>query len=239
VAKGNWRDNLDNTLLSVLQEKGVDAFLKVGVDFLNVNPKGDTKLKSQVAGEVCEVVLIGLSMEFARLSGYKMRTYHSVVLKDLRNPKGDFRTELDFVMVTPYFMLTTECKSYYGEVVIRDKCVLEHAGYSMDVWKQSKLHHTHLMQYGQQLVKPGLALPRPPIFANAFVFSNSRLSDERSIEGKKMLKVLTTSSVVQYYEAMFAKYRTPVFDFDRACSVISKCASSVKLHAEHKRFLGY
>lgn len=239
MAKGNWRDELDNALLDVLRNQGVEEFLQVGVDFLNVDPRGDTKLRSQVSGEVCEVILVGLSMNYAQVAKRKMRVYHSVVLKDLRDKGSDFRTELDAVIVTPYFILTTECKSYFGEVSIVDQCSLVHFGTKTDVWRQSKLHHMHLMNYAKQFVSAKIGMPQPPVFANAFVFSNSRLLDKRSQAGKRSLRVLTASNLIQYYEAMFKRYTTPIFDFDRACRVIGKCASSIKLHEDHKRFLGY
>lgn len=239
MAKGNWRDNLDNQLFDILAEEGTDAFLELSLGMLDINPRGDKQLRAQVNGEVCEVVLMGLSRKYLELSGNEGRVYHSVVLKDLQDVHGEFRTELDFVMVTPYFMLTTECKSYYGDISISGNCTLSHMGRDTDVYRQSRLHHTHLVRYAEQLSLPGQKLPRPPVFANAFMFSKGRINDRRSEAQRKTIRVLTTSDLVGYYNAMFKRYTKPAFNYERACTVLSKCAASVKLHAQHKKFLGY
>lgn len=233
----DWQKKLDNKLFSVLQNRGIEEFLQLGVLMLNIDPRGDKKLRGQVSGEVCEVMLVGITQRYAEVTKVPMRVFHSVVLKDLTNLHGDFRTELDAVIVTPYFILTSECKSYYGEVVVSDKCTLSHCGSSTDVWRQSRLHHRSLVQYSQQFVKTPVG--NIPVFANAFVFSNAVLRDERVGADKLALRVLTTRNVVPYYDAMFKRYKTPVFDYNRACKIFQACADSNKLHAEHKKFLGY
>lgn len=239
MAKGNWRDTLDTKLLDVLEKHGTDAFLNLSLDMLKVDHKGDREFRAQVNGEVCEVVIVGLSQQYIKLSGVKARVYHSVVLKDLRNLQGEFRTELDFVMVTPHFLLTSECKSYYGDISVTGNCTLSHAGQETDVYRQSKLHHSNLLEYSKQLVLPKVGVPRPPVFANAFVFSNGNINDKRPPEQRRLLRILTTSSLIDYYEAMFKRYQTNVFDYERACRIFEKCAGSVSLHSQHKKYLGY
>lgn len=239
MAKGDWRDQLGKKLFGVLDTYGTDKFLEVSCEMLGAQPKGGKGVKGLLNGEVCELVIIGLTQQYIKLAEVRAKAYHSVVLKDLKNIKGDFRTELDFVLVTPYFLLTSECKSYYGDIQVTGNCTLSHAGRDTDVYKQSKLHHKNLMEYSKQLMLPGKGVPTPPVYANAFVFSNGNIKDLRTPEQKKTLRILTTSSLVSYYEAMFKKFKTSVFDYERACRIFEKCANSEKLHQEHKDFLGY
>lgn len=237
MAKGNWRDTLDRKLLNVLKREGASAFLSLAVDMLGVDAEGDPQMKAQFVGEVCECVFWGLTKEYLRLKKHQAQVFHSVVLKDLHNMKSDFRTELDFVLVAPGFLLTTECKSYAGSVVITKECTLEHRGKSSDVWSQCKLHHSKLVLYGQQLVNPNQRIATPPVFANVFLFSNASVEDRR--RNSNLIRVDTASTIFSFYDAMFAKYRKPVFDYDRACKIFRLCSASKKLHAQHGEYVGY
>ena len=237
MAKGNWRDSLDRKLLGVLKKDGVAHFLELAASMLDVDAKGDPTMKAQFVGEVCECVFWGLTREYLEATGNEAQVFHSVVLKDLRDPKSDFRTECDVVLVTPCFMLTTECKAYSGKVVVSNECTLQHRGVSSDVYKQSKLHYDKLMLYAKQLVIPGKQLPAPPVLANAFLFSNSTVEDNRVDKNK--LRLVTTSSLINYYEAMFKRYTTPVFDYERACKIFKLCSASKKLHYQHGEYVGY
>ena len=219
MAKGNWRDELGRDMRRIVKDKGIGAFLDVAQEMLNVDARGDGKQKAQFVGEVCEIVNMELTKQYLALSGNKGTIFQSCVLHDLKNPKSDFRTELDTVLVTPYFLLTSECKSYSGELVITGQGTFTHRGMEADVYKQSLLHHTHLMRYGEQLTMPELKLPKPPVFANAFVFSNAKIIDKRSREAEARLRVVTTSELIAYLDAMFKKYNKPVFDYERAVKI--------------------
>ena len=167
------------------------------------------------------------------------KAYHSVVLKDLSNPYSDFRTELDFVLVTPSFILTTECKSYSGNLVITGDGVFTHRGKSTDVYQQNVLHHKYLLKYAVQLIIPGPGSPTVPVFANAFVFSNADIVDKRPAMSAKKMRIHTTSTLIDFYEQMFERYTHPVFNYQKACKVFHAGSQSKALHAEHARFLGY
>lgn len=237
MAKGNWRDTLDRKLLGVLKRDGTAQFLSLAVAMLGVDPEGDPKMKAQFVGEVCECVFWGLTKKYLEATKREAQVYHSVVLKDLRNPKSDFRTELDFVLVTPSFMLTTECKSYAGDVRVTQECTLEHKGMSSDVWRQSKLHYDKLVLYGEQLVLPNSRLPKLPVFANVFLFSNAAVEDRRT--RPDLLRVNTTATLFDFYDEMFRKYTRPVYDYERACKIFRLCSASKKLHAQHGEYVGY
>lgn len=239
MAKGNWRDSLDRKLLNVLKRDGIEQFLSVAVASLSVDPGGDGKFKAQFVGEVCEVVFWGLTKEYLRATQRKAEVFHSVVLKDLRNPKSDFRTECDFVLVSPSFILTTECKSYAGGIEVCDNCTLVHKGQRTDVYKQSKLHYDKLYLYAQQLALPDKGVAVLPVAANVFCFSDSAIRDLRSKRAQDLLKVTTSSSLLGYYDDLFRNLHTPLFDYERACKIFKVCAASKMLHAQHQEYLGY
>lgn len=239
MAKGNWRDGLADRLFAILDLQGVKAFLQVAVELLSVNGKGAGNVKSQMVGEVCEIVIVGLTQRYLNLTGKEGKIFHSMILKDLNSPKSNFRTELDFTLATPGFILTTECKSYSGDVNITGRCTLGNGNHSVDVYSQSKTHHKHLVLYGQEFVKSGARIANIPVFANAFVFSNASIDDRRSEADKRLLRVLTTSSLFSYYDAVFKKFSVPVFDTVKMFQTFKQCEESVELHKQHKSFVGY
>lgn len=239
MAKGNWRDSLDRKLLNVLKRDGIEQFLSVAVASLSVDPGGDGKFKAQFVGEVCEVVFWGLTKEYLRATQRKAEVFHSVVLKDLRNPKSDFRTECDFVLVSPSFILTTECKSYAGGIEVQDKCTLVHKGQRTDVYAQSKLHYDKLYLYAQQLALPMKGVAKLPVASNVFCFSNSGITDVRNVRAKDAIRVLTSGTLLTYYDDIFANIHTPLIDYERACKIFKVCSASKMLHAQHQEYLGY
>lgn len=239
MGKGNWRDSLTEKLLDILHTRGVDDFLNVAVSMLDVKAGDAGKVKAQFVGEVGEAVIVGLTEEYLKLTGRKARVFHSVILKDLHSVQSDFRTELDFLLVSEGFMLTTECKSFAGEVKVTGYCTFQHRAQEHNLYAQSKLHVDKLLPYAQRFTLPGLRIVRPPVYANAFLFSNAEIKDMREASKKEHLRVHTTSTLFDFYDAMFRKYQSKVFDYARACRVFEQAASSEKLHAEHKSYLGY
>lgn len=237
--KGNWRDEFDQKMLGVLRAHGVTAFLQTATSLLNVNASGATDVRAQMVGELCEVVLQGLTEQYFKDRKVEGKFYHSVVLPDLGNMKSSYRTELDAVIATPYFILTTECKSYKGSISLRGKGSIVRNGSTMDVYKQSLGHHKALVKFGEQLVIPGTGIAKPPIFANGFIFSNGEISDDRSSSDQGAFTFLTLSSLYRYYDEMYRRYTSRVFDMEKMHKVFTVCSESVALHAEHKSYLGY
>ena len=239
MAKGNWRDDLDKKLLGVLKRDGIKKFLELATCMLGVNAEGDPQMKAQFVGEVCECVFWGLLQKYIEVTGVEAKLFHSVVLKDLQDTTSKFRTELDFVLVSRGFLLTTECKSYAGDITITDKCTFNRKRGSSDIWRQSVLHHSKLYLYAEQLVKPRLAVAKPPVFANVFLFANGSITDKRSDGDRASLTVLTTSSIFDYYDRMFSRYRNEIYDYERACKIFKLCSASRELHRQHGEFVGY
>lgn len=237
----DWKSNLDDMLLDVYKREGIGKFLEIAAASLSVDPGGDGQFKAKYVGEICEVAYLGLTMEYLRVSKRKAKLFHSVILKDLKDLNGEFRTECDFILASPCFLLTTECKSYAGGITIAADapCTLVHKGKRSDVYQQSKLHYDHLKRYAGQMVKPGLGLSSVPVLANVFCFSNSAITDLRSKELAKRITVLTTSTLVNYFERLFSVYTRSVFDYQKVCRVFDVCSTSQLLHSQHKQFVGY
>lgn len=237
--KGSRTDLVHQKLLDILEKDGVSQFLSVAKAMLSVDAGKNPSMKAQFVGQVCETVLYGLTQEYIKLRHARASCYSSVVLKNLNDMGSDFRTELDFIICSPFFILTTECKSYAGAITVRGKGEFSHRGHKADVYKQSVLHHKHLYIYAEQLVKPKLGVPKLPVFANAFVFSNSTVSDERTGADATAMSILTVSSLFGYYDQMFSKFRKELFDYPKACRVFDACSKSVELHRQHKAYVGY
>ena len=239
MAKGNWRDELQRDLKRIMKEKGPVEFLDVATAMLNVKVEGDWEYKTQLVGQVCETVLLCLTQKYLEVTGREGTVYPSAVLKDPRNPKDSNPTELDFVLVTPYFLLTTECKSFCGDIVIEPPCTLVRGDLKANVYGQSKYHFDRLCLYAEKLALPNRGVATPPVFANAFVFSNAAIKDTRTREEKKHLTVLTASNLFSYYEKMFARYTDIVYDYEQAKKTIGTLSRSRKLHEQHREHLGY
>lgn len=239
MAKGNWRDDLQRDLKRIMKEKGPAEFLDVASAMLDVKAGTNGEFKAQFVGQVCETVLLCLTQKYLEETGREGVAFPSAVLKDPRDLKNSTPTELDFVLVTPGFFLTTECKSFAREINIVAPCTFVRQDFKADIYGQSKLHYDRLRLYGEQLMLPGKAMPKPPVFANAFVFSNAVVNDRRTAEDRKKLTVLTTSTLFDYYDRAFAKYSTEVFDYERAKKVIGTLSRSRKLHQQHRDHLGY
>lgn len=237
--KGSWVDELNEKLLGILKNEGVEKFLAVSKAMLAVDARQSPSMKAQFVGQVCETVLFGLTQEYIKLRNVKAACYASTVLKDLQDMQSSFRTELDFILCSPSFLLTTECKSYAGPVEIVGQGEFKHRGKSNNVYSQSLLHYKKLNLYAEQVSLPNLGLGRLPVFANAFIFSNSTVKDSRPDQCKSSLSVLTVSSLFGYYDRLFAKYKREVYDYQKACRVFTACSASKELHRQHKEFLGY
>lgn len=236
-----WRDLLYRELKHILDEKGATEFFRYSKSLLNVSvgSQSEAKSKGLLVGELAECVLSIMVDDYIRSTGWSATGYHSLVLKDLGNLKSDFRTELDYTIVSPELMLTIECKSYKGAVQVTDKCTFTHGGKSSDLYKQSALHHRHLVKYAEQLARPNSGLARPPVFACAFLFSDSTLEDKRTKVDRSALTVLTAGTLYRYLDAVRAKFAKPVFDYQRACKIFGTVEQSEQLHKQHASFVGY
>lgn len=236
-----WRDILQKELRTVLREKGATEFFRYTKSLLNVdvNSSSAASSKGLLVGELAECVLSIMVDEYIRQTGWQATGYHSLVLKNLGKLDSEFRTELDYTIVSPGVMLTIECKSYKGSVNVVDRCTFVCGDKRADVYKQSELHHKHLCKYAEQLTLPNKGVVQVPVFACAFLFSDSKLCEQRIKESQHSLTVLTAGTLYRYLDAIRAAYKKPVFDYQRACKIFGMLEQSELLHKQHANYVGY
>lgn len=236
----NAKENaLDAKLIAVYDQYGIDQFLQVCARMLDIKDPRDWEKKRKVNGEVCEVMVDVMTQHYLRVNGLCGRTFHSMVLKDIKNRDSDFRTELDFTLLTPCFCVTGECKSFAGDVVATGDCLLTRGDIKADVAKQSMLHARHLKRYLEQFSLPNTGVAQVPYGVFCFVFSNGVMHDKRSTKARQVIPIHTVHSLYRYYDQLFSKFTKEVFDYGRATQVFQQAAESELLHRQHKKFVGY
>ncbi len=239
MAKNSKERKLDKRLIEVYETRGLNMFIDVCSEMLNIKDRADWEKKKRVNGEVCELVLRVMTEDYLARKGLEGYVFHSVVLKNLRNPKSEFRTELDFTLLTPCFCLTGECKSFSGQIVITGNCTLQRDSLVADVDRQSTVHLNALRPYLQEYMKAGLGVPEPPVAPFCFLYSNGALADRRTPQAKRALPVLTIGTLFRYYDALFSKCQREVYDVKKAAKKFQALADSRILHIQHANYLGY
>lgn len=230
---------MDRKLINVYKKYGVKTFLNVCSEMLNIKDKADWEKKKKSNGEVCEVVLRVLSEHYLTTKGLKGSTFHSMVLSDLDNPKSDFKTELDFTLLTPSICLSGECKSFVGDIVVTGECTLTRDDIQADVARQSLLHGKCLKKYLERYAKVGINLSAPPFGLFCFVYSNGTITDRRTTAKKGSIPVLTVKTLYGYYDEVFRKFAREVYRYEEAQKEFKKLTASKALHEAHKAYLGY
>ena len=239
MSRSDRRTQLAEKMFFILEDKGLRAFVKTANAALAVNAYGDNEDKAKFVGEVCEIVLLGLTQYYIKKNKLKALPLQSVVLKNLEKLDSPFRTELDFVLVTPAFILTTECKSYRGKLSIGGEGIMVTRNRDVNLWSQSLTHVAHLRKYARHFVIPKRGVTSIPVVANVFLFSDSKVDDFRTRDKQQQLPIVTISTLFAYYDHLSASIKREVFDYEKACRVLQKCADSEKLHQQHAHFLGY
>lgn len=230
-----WKADLFNQLFEILDEKGLSEFLFTAYKLLQPTIKVNDGMKPELYGALCEAVLCGLTSEYIKDNKVKAKVFSSVILEDLDNPKSAFRTELDFVLVTPGFVVSTECKSYSGDVLITDECTLRRGSLVFDVYKQVTLHHKVLEPYvARRLVRGAQAQPSI-VMSNVFLFARANVIERRA---RPKVLVHTLASLYDYYDKLFERYSVPVLDYKKICADFKKRISP-KAREEHAAYLGY
>lgn len=229
-------DKLEAKLLEVYKENGLDLFLDVAQEMLKIQDKHNIDKKKKVNGGVCEIVLRVMTEDYLRKKRITGFTTRSLVLKD---PTEDtnFRTELDFCLFTKNLTLCGECKSFYGDKVVTDKCTLSvEARLSADIYRQQTVHVKALQKHLRMFIRHK---DKMPLRAFCFVFANGTITDRRSNIYKEILPVLTADTLYSYYDAMFAQYVSESYQYTKMKRFFDIISCSDKLHAQHKEYLGY
>lgn len=239
MAKNNKERKLDKRLIEVYNQRGLTTFVDVCSEMLNIRDKADWEKKKKVNGEVCEVVLRVLTEHYLSKRGISGYVFHSLVLGNPNKPSSDFRTELDFTLVTSQLCLTGECKSFVGHITVTGECTLQRDNLTADVGRQSRVHLSALKDYLPKFVKPNAGITELPLAPFCFLYSNGELEDRRARHATSALPVLTIQSLFKYYDAMFSRYRGEVYDVEKAAKTFQAMADSRILHIQHARYLGY
>ncbi len=239
MAKNEKERKLDKRLIEIYDTHGLKMFLDVCAEMLNIRDREDWEKKKKVNGEVCEVVLRVLTEDYLKRRRKKGYVFHSLVLKNPRNPKSDFRTELDFTFLTPFFCVTGECKSFVGKIVVQDECTLMRDTLVADVARQSNVHLSALVPYLEMYVPEGRSVARPPAEMFCFLYSNGQVVDIRGKQAKHKIPVITISSLFKYYDTLFSTYKREVYDVEKAAKAFQAMADSRVLHIQHAHYLGY
>ena len=239
MAKDSKERLLDRKLIDVYDSHGLKTFINVCSEMLNVRDKKHWEKKKKVNGEVCEVVLRVMTEHYLVKRGIQGRVFHSLVLGNRSNPSSSFRTELDFTLLTPTVCLTGECKSYVGHIVVTDKCTLQRDTLVSDVARQSTVHVNALRPYLEAYTLEGAGVPVVPLIPFCFLYCNGQLEDRRSRSVAAQLPVLTLQSLFKYYDNVFNRFRTEVYNVQEASKTFQAMADSEILHIQHARYLGY
>lgn len=236
MGKNQQEKKLDKYLWQVYRQDGVKQFLAVCSSMLAIKDRDNWEKKKHTNGEVCEVVLAVLTDNYFTKKRIEGSVFQSVVLFDKdQGRKSDFRTELDFVTLTPGVCLTGECKSFVGDITVTGECTLTRGDLVADVARQSKLHAQHLRKYLVSLTSE----TQPPLGMFCFLFSNGRVVDNRTQQWKAQLPVLTAGSLYAYYDRIFGRYSRGVYDYERAKAIFLRSQNSEALHRQHRSFVGY
>lgn len=236
MLKTKWESDLEFKLISIYKSCGIHRFLKVCSDLIFLK-SGDDK-KKEVNGAVCEIVLLVATYDYLKLNNLKGKVFHSLILKNLKNPSDKFRTELDFVLVTPYFCTTGECKSYFGEISILNEGLLLSNNRKTDVAHQSSMHLKYLKQYIRELSVNKNETDYPAEMF-CFLYSNGLIKDKRDCKYQELLPVITVANLYSYYNHLFSKYKRKVFDYEAVCKYFKVFSSSAILYDDHRSYLNY
>lgn len=236
MGKTKEEKSLDAQLWKVYKEQGVKQFLAVCSEMLKIRDKQNWEKKKHANGEVCEVVLAVLTHNYFTKKRMTGEVFQSVVLLDKdRGKSSDFRTELDFIALTPGVCLTGECKSFVGDTVVTGDCTLQRGDLTADVYKQSVLHVTYLKKYLSLLT----SVNPPPLGMFCFLYSNGSVTDNRTVQKKQTLPVLTVGTLYQYYDRIFSRFSGGVYNYEQAKSIFLQSQNSIALHRQHRDFVGY
>ncbi len=244
MAKNKKERKFDQKLISVYNEYGVNTFLEVCTSMLGIRDKENAHKKMLVNGEICEVVIRVLTEHYLVKHSVRGKVFHSLVLPNLYHPERPFRTELDFTVLTPYFCVTAECKSFVGDITVVGKCTLTRQAVNLppieaDVDRQTQIHVSTLRPYLEKFVKAGAGVVTPPLYPICFLYSRGTLLDQRSKEDRNALPVLDVQKLFRYYDLLCKKCTKEVYDVKKASEAFQAMADSRILHIQHANYLGY
>lgn len=218
-------DSVHDNLYHVYLEYGIEVLIKLAAETLHDFGLGDD-LQGQINGEVCEVVLECLIIDYTLRNPEKCKDwslYKGLIIKERGKLSESFSTELDLTLVTPQCIYLFECKSYKGDNSLTGKGMYKNT----DVYKQNMLHLKTLDTW----VKPFVCEGKLPVYKiGLFVFADGRVEDKRMIESRTLMPLLSVNN----WETILCKDDRVVWNIPRLDTLFEKLEmQSEHLYYEH------
>ena len=229
---------LEEIMERVYKRRGMPFVYEACSELLKI--KDSSAKKPLVNGDVCETLLVFLTRNYIRDRGIKGDCVRGLVLKDPKEHKGSFRTEVDFVFYTPQIIFCIECKSYSGHKTITDKCTLDNGRYTCDIYAQNTLHakilHRNLFPFKRRTYQ---SEDKMHMAMCAFFFANGDVEDLRGQREKAVLPIVTQENLYSFYDYFLRNNTQEVWDFNKVNRFLKRLEGDEKLRDEHKKYLHY
>lgn len=218
-------DSIHDNLYQVYLEYGIEVLIKLAAETLHDFGLGND-LQGQVNGEVCEVVLECLIIDYTLRNPKKCKDwslYKGLIIKERGKLSEAFSTELDLTLVTPQCIYLFECKSYKGNNSLTGKGTYKNT----DVYKQNMLHLKTLDSW----VKPFVCKGKLPVYKIAlFVFAEGKVEDKRTMEARTLMPLLSVNN----WETVLCTDDRVVWDISHLNTLFDKLeVQSEQLYYEH------
>lgn len=226
-------------LVDVYNRYGIDAVIQTAIEVLyNSGTAGNSA--GLINGEICEVVLMLITKDYIKSRRVLAECYQSLVLPDPKSGDMSRRLENDMVLLSEGFLATAECKSYRGNLVIRDECkITRKNGCGADVFKQCQSHLRSLKQIAEVGALSGVGA-KPPLVSFCFIFSDGTIKDSRDEYYRRQLPIVTVKNIYGFYDNLFAKLGTrKAYDFKKMRDLLGKFNCSRSEHEAHRAYVGY
>jgi len=234
--KGKTRD----ILWTVYNKEGFNRFMKV-VDNMRTFKGRDFNDVIQVKGEVAEVVLDVIINQFVKereIADWFI--YKGLILGNKNNKK--FSTEIDLLLVTPQVVSIFEVKSYNGDKIIFDDCMIraknDHRTFEKDAFAQNRVH---IKAFWDNF--SNCALSKTGVVKSVlFLFSEGDVTDEREYDKKLLMPVFTEKTAPEYLQALFSLNKAKGWEVNTLVKSLDKAqkeARSADDHISYVKSLGH
>jgi hypothetical protein len=235
--------NVGQALLAAYKERGFQFVMSLSEKLISselLKSKAYVKGSAVVLGEICEVVLKILTIEYIRTRGLTNWSIHQgLILPDVETCSSRFLTELDFVVISPQQVYLYECKGYKGDKVIEGKGELTRdKGKGFNIFEQHRKHAKVFMKAFNPFIKKNVEVDNAytlPIFS----YSQGSLIDKRTDVWKSIMPVVQSEDIFALYDKFL---KGPVvWDMEyamRAVKILEKNKeANTRRHLEYVRSL--
>ena len=239
----SYKESLYEKIFDFYDEHGIENTMDLCNELLGSNKYRDTEnFYAYTQGELCEIVLELLVKEYIEDNNLEniWIPVKSLVVRDIdyygENSKdGDYFTEIDFVIFTPYKILAFECKNYSGEKIITDRCTVNIEGRKpKDVFRQHFGHAKALEETFRPMKSGGEDIA--DIKLAYFNFSKGSITDEREKRDRKIMPIIGTDNLYKFLDSFKDKGNYwDIPTIERAIKLMTK--NSKKLHDSHLQYL--